>query len=113
MRFYQGHSSDRSEKERYGEMATDMQSTRPVARPDEPAKVEPTPTPVVTPSGVNGVAVYDRGPDGATSPSVYPSESRVQDPARVTTRSGSFMIAWIIGIVILVILAYFLWQFLF
>jgi hypothetical protein len=99
--------------ERYGEMATDVKSTRPVARPEEPVKVETTPTTAVNPSGVNGVAVYDRGPDATTSPSVYPSESMTQDPTPVEARSSSTLIAWIIGIVILVILAYLLWQFVF
>jgi len=99
--------------ERYGEMATDRKNTRPTTLPDEPVRVETTPTTAVNPSGVDGVAVYDRGPDAATSPSVYPSGGIHQDPAPVTTRSSSTTIAWIIGIVILVILAYFLWQFVF
>lgn len=94
--------------ERYGEMATDVKNTRPGAQPDEPVRAETTPTPLVTPSGVDGVAVYDQGPDAATSP----SKSMNQDPAPIETRSSS-MIAWIIGIVILVILIYFLWQIIF
>jgi len=36
--------------------------------------------------------------------------SMVEDPAVVTTRSTGNLIAWIIGIVILVVLIYFLWQ---
>jgi len=92
--------------ERYGEMATDVKGTRPVAQPDEPVTVETTPTPLVTPLGVNGVAVYDQGPDAAAKP----SNSMRQDPAPIEERSSGAIIAWIIGIVILVILAYFLWQ---
>jgi len=93
-------------------MTTDVTGTRPVARPNEPVVGEPTPTatPVVTPTGVNGVAVYDRGPDGTTNPSVRPSASMVGDRAPIATRSTSSMIAWIIGLVILLVLVYFLWQ---
>jgi hypothetical protein len=91
-------------------MATNVQGTRPAVRPDEPVGVEPKPTtaPVVNPSGVNGVAVYDRGPDGTNS--VNPSVSMHQDPAPVTTQSTGTIIAWIVGIVVLLIIVYFLWQ---
>jgi cobalamin biosynthesis Mg chelatase CobN len=92
--------------ERYGEMATDAKNTRPL---DEPVRADTTPSPLVTPSGVNGVAVYDQGSDAATKT----SDSMRQDPAPVETRSGGSMIAWIIGIIILVLLVYFLWQFVF
>jgi len=93
-------------------MATDAQGTRPVSRADESVRVEPTPTSAANPSGVDGVAVYDRGPDGATSSSMHSMDSLRQDPAPVETRSSNTL-AWIIGIVVLVILVYFLWQFLF
>jgi hypothetical protein len=91
-------------------MTTDVTGTRPAVRPDEPDVVEPKPTTVVNPTGVSGVAVYDRGPDGTTSPSTRPSASMVEDPAPIETRSTSSMIAWIIGLVILLVLVYFLWQ---
>jgi hypothetical protein len=94
-------------------MTTDVERTRPAARPDEPVGVEPTPTPTTNPARVNGVAVYDRGPDSTTNPSVYPSGSMTDDPAPVTSQSTGSIIAWIIGIVVLLILAYFLWQFFF
>jgi hypothetical protein len=93
-------------------MTTNVQGTRPTVRPDEQVGVEPKPTttPVVNPSGVNGVAVYDRGPNGTTTPSVLPSVSMHEDPAPVTTQSTGTIIAWIIGIVVLLVLVYFLWQ---
>jgi len=36
--------------------------------------------------------------------------SLIEDSAPVTTRSTGNLIAWIIGIVVLIVLAYFLWQ---
>lgn len=93
-------------------MTTNVPGTRPTSRSDEPVRVEttPTPTPVTNSSGVGGVAVYDQDSDGTRNSSTRPSASMIDDPAPVRTQSSSSAIAWIIGIVILIILAYFLWQ---
>jgi len=90
-------------------MTTNIQDAPPTNRPDEPVGIEPTPTttPVANPTDVSGVAVYDRGPD---DPSMRPSASILDDAAPVRTQSTGNMIAWIIGIVALIIIAYFALQ---
>jgi len=92
-------------------MATNATGTRREVRSDGTVGVEPTPTStsVTNPTGVDGVAVYDQEPD-TTGRSVRPSSSMFEDPAPVTTRSTGSVIAWIIGLIILVVLIYFLWQ---
>jgi len=91
-------------------MTKNVPGTRPVNRPDEPVRVEPTPTPVTNPTGVSGVAVYDRGSDAKTNSSAHPSMSLIEEPASASSMSTGTIVAWIIGIVVLVVLAYFLWQ---
>jgi hypothetical protein len=75
--------------------------------------VDANPTPVVTPTGVGGVAVYDRDVDGTSNPSLRPSASMVEDPMPVETRSTGSILSWIIGAIVLIVLAYFLLQILF
>jgi hypothetical protein len=75
--------------------------------------VEATPTPVVTSTGVGGVAVYDRDVDGTSNPSLRPSTSLVDDRGPIETRSSGSILTWIIGAVILIVLAYFLLQIIF
>jgi len=96
-------------------MTTNLQETRPAGRPIDPVMVDPkpVPTPVVNPSGVGGVAVYDRGPDVASDPSLRPSASLIEDPVPLRTQSSGAIISWIIGIVVLLVLAYFFLQMLF
>jgi len=96
-------------------MTTNVPGRRSTNRSDESVRVEPTPTPVTNPSGVNGVAVYDRGPDQpvnstTNSSAVNPSVSTLEDSTPSTSSSTGTVIAWIIGIVILVLVIYFLWQ---
>lgn len=91
-------------------MATNIQSTtRPSGRPNDPTAVEPTP--VVTPTG-SGVAVYDRDPD-ATNSSVHPSSSMASDLPPAEVRSSGSMLTWIISAIVLILLVYFLLQFVF
>jgi len=73
----------------------------------------PKPTPVANQTGVSGVAVYDRGSDQAADPSMRPSTSMVDETTPGRTQSGGSMVAWIIGIVVLIIIAYFILQMLF
>jgi len=96
-------------------MTTNRQDTRPASRPGDSVTVQPTPvtTSGANPSGVNGVAVYDQGPDVKTDPSMRSSASMANDPTPVETRSSGAMIGWIIGIVVLLVLAYFLLQMVF
>jgi hypothetical protein len=75
--------------------------------------VETTPTPVVTPAGVGGVAVYDRDVDGTTNPSLRPSGALHSDPVPVGTRPAGSILTWIIGAIVLIVIAYFLLQMLF
>jgi len=91
-------------------MTTNIQEAPPTKRPDQPVGIEPTPTAVANPTGVSGVAVYDRGPDDQ---SMRPSASILDDAAPVRTQPAGNMIAWIIGIVVLIIIAYFVLQMLF
>lgn len=100
-------------------MTTNVPGRRSTNRSDETVRVEPTPTPVTNPSGVNGVAVYDRGSDqpvsstmnsSAVNPSVSTLEDSTLSTSPSTSSSTGTMIAWIIGIVILILVVYFLWQ---
>jgi len=94
-------------------MATNVQGTRPSSRPsDQPTVLETANTPVVTPTGVGGVAVYDQDVDG-TNPSHRPSASMVDDRGPVEVRSNGSVLTWIISAVVLIILAYFLLQLIF
>jgi len=92
-------------------MTTNLQETPPSRRPDQQVGIEPTPasTSSATPTGVKGVAVYDRGSDSELDSSTRPSASTLNDSAPATQSSGN-MIAWIIGIVLLIIIVYFILQ---
>jgi len=74
--------------------------------------VEPTPTPVVTPSGVGGVAVYDRYEDERVD-STRPSTTLGNERVPVETQSTGSVMTWIIGVIVVIVLAYFLFQFIF
>jgi len=93
-------------------MATNTQGTRPVNRSGDTTVVEET-TPVVTPTGVGGVAVYDRDVDGTPNSTLRPSASMASDRMPVEERSAGSIISWIIGAIVLIVLAYFLLQIIF
>ena len=95
-------------------MTTNVQGTRQSSRPGEPTVVEPMP--VITPTGTGGVAVYDV--DKATNPTLRPSASLVEDRViddrgPVEVRSTGSILTWIISAIVLIVLAYFLLQFVF
>lgn len=92
-------------------MATNVQSTRPTSRSNDPAGVETTP--VVTPTSVGGVAVYDRDADTTTNPSLHPSAALADDLPPAEVKSSTSMLTWIIGAIVLILLVYFLLQFIF
>jgi len=101
-------------------MASNVPGTRPSNRQNETVAGESnsTTTTVVNPAGsastgVKGVAVYDQGPDGTTNSSVRPSASMIDDAAPARGGSSGSMIGWIIGIIVLIVLAYFLLQMIF
>jgi hypothetical protein len=94
-------------------MATNVQSTRPTSRSNDPIGVETTPTPVVTPTGVGGVAVYDRDVNTTTNPSLRPSTTMVDDLPPAEVRSSGSLLTWVISAVVLILLVYFLLQFVF
>jgi hypothetical protein len=94
-------------------MATNVQGTRPSSRQGDPAGVETTPTPVVTPTGVGGVAVYDREGDTTHNSTLRPSASMVDDRTPAEVRSSGSILTWIISAVVLIVLIYFLLQFVF
>jgi len=95
-------------------MTTNVPGTRQTSRPGEPTATETMP--VMTPMATGGVAVYDV--DKATNPTLRPSESLIGDrvvddrsPAEV--RSTGSVLTWIISAIVLIVLAYFLLQFVF
>ena len=90
-------------------MTTNVQGTRLSSRPGEPTVAEPTP--VIAPTGIGGVAVYDVDP--ATNPTLRPAASLVEDRAPVEVRSTGSILTWIISAIVLIVLAYFLLQFIF
>lgn len=98
-------------------MTTNIQGTRPTTPPadripDQTTErmtdraVEPTPTPVVAPMGLSGVAVYDRDVDRLRDPGAPVPGTRV--PAE--TRSTASVLNWILGAIVLIVVAYFLIQ---
>jgi len=101
-------------------MTTNVPGTRAVPPANEPVMEKPTsvPLPVSNPTGTSGstgasgVAVYDRGADESLKSSANPSVA-VFDSAPPQSRSSGMIVAWVIGIVVLIIVAYFLLQFLF
>jgi len=99
-------------KERERKMTTDLQNARPAGAPGDSPAVDPTPVPVVTPTGVGGVAVYDRYEDEKVGSS-QASAALGHESAPVETRSTGSALTWIIGAIVLIILAYFLIQFIF
>jgi hypothetical protein len=94
-------------------MTTNVQGTRPTNRSGDPTVADPTPTPVVTTTGVGGVAVFDRDVDGTPNSTLRPSASIVDDRAPLETRSSGSTLSWIIGAIVLIVLAYFLLQMIF
>jgi len=96
-------------------MTTNTQDARQTTRAGQPVGMEPTPTatPAVNSTGVGGVAVYDQESDRELDSSRRSSASMIDDSAPLPTKSGTNMVAWIIGIVVLIIVAYFILQMLF
>jgi len=101
-------------------MSSNIPGTRPANRQDETVVGDAKTTTatgvnpnLAGPTGVNGVAVYDQEPDRATNSSVRPSASMIDDPTPVRSGSSGSMIGWIIGIIVLIVLVYFLLQMIF
>jgi hypothetical protein len=95
-------------------MTTNVQGTRPSSRPnDEPVTVATPNGPVVASTEVGGVAVYDRDGSATTNPSLRPSATMVEDRAPMDTRSSGSMLTWIISAVVLILIVYFLLQWIF
>jgi len=96
-------------------MVTNANDPRTTGRTgDNTTVTDPTPTPVGTSTGVGGVAVYDQDVDGTPSNrTARTSPTMTTDRAPVETRSGSSMLSWIIGAIVLIVLAYFLLQIIF
>jgi hypothetical protein len=94
-------------------MATNVQGTRPSSRTTDPAGVETTTAPVGTSTEVGGVAVYDRDVDTTSNSSLRPSTTMADDRAPAEVRSSGSFLTWIISAVVLILLVYFLLQFIF
>lgn len=92
-------------------MTTNIQGTR-LNSLGEPIVVEPKPpTPILTPLGASGIAVYDN--DSTTNPTVLPSTTMVKDRIPTEVRPTSSILTWVISAVVLIVLAYFILQLLF
>ena len=98
-------------------MTTNTQGTRPSSR--DTTVIEPTP--VIATTNTGGVAVYDV--DSTTNPTLRPSASvmedrmvdgrLVEDRVPVEAQSTGSVMSWIIGAIVLIVLAYLLLQFVF
>lgn len=77
----------------------------------DPRTTVPTVEPVPTANG--GVAVYDRPADGTTNSTLRSTGTLPADPAPLETRSSMSLFTWIIGAIVLIVLAYFLLQMIF
>jgi len=106
-------------------MAKNTQGTQPTTGASDPLRTSPTSTtPGVTPTdagSVGSVNVYDSDVDRRdnstlrnTSTSTAPTTtSRVGDDVPERTSSGSSPLGWIIGVIVLIVLLYFLLQWIF
>lgn len=92
-------------------MATNLQGARPTTNIGDTTVVDPTPIPAVTPTGIGGVAVYDRVVDRTVDPVVH--TAMANDPLPVEARSTGSVMTWIIGAIVLILIAYFILQFIF
>ena len=88
-------------------MATNAQSTRPLGTPSEQPTTVTTPTtPVVTSTGAGSVGVYDRDVDTTTPPGHHRA-------TMADSRPASSNLTWIISVILLIVLVYFLLQWIF
>jgi len=96
-------------------MTTNTQDSRQTTRAGQPVGMETTPTPTsaVNPTSVGGVAVYDQESDRELDSSRHSSTSMMNDPAPLPAKSSTNIVAWIVGIVVLLIIAYFILQMIF
>jgi hypothetical protein len=95
-------------------MTTNIQGTRPLNRSnDEPVTLTTPNGPVVATTGVSGVAVYDRDGSVTPDPSLHSSVSMIDDRSPVETRSTGSIFTWIVSAVVLILLVYFLLQWVF
>jgi hypothetical protein len=94
-------------------MVTNANDPRTTGRTGNTTVTDPTPTPVVTSTGAGSVAVFDNDADGTTNRTLHTSPSMTTDRAPIETRSGGSMLSWIIGAIVLIVLAYFLLQIIF
>jgi hypothetical protein len=94
-------------------MATNVQNTRTTTHPDGHTVVGTTPTSAINSTGIGGVAVYDTDGDRIADSTGRPVASIHSDPVPVATGAGGSVISWIIGAIVLIVLAYFLFQILF
>jgi len=93
-------------------MTTNTQNTRPQGTAGDSPVIEPTPVPVVTPTGVGGVAVYDRDVDAPVD-SARPTGVVGDDRIPVETRATGSVLTWIIGAIVAIVIVYLLIQFIF
>jgi hypothetical protein len=98
-------------------MATNLQNTPNARQNNRPgdAQTDTVTTSGMNSTGVGSVAVFDQDADGTTTSTstMRPSASMVDDRSPAEVRTGGSMVSWIIGAIVLIVLAYFLLQMLF
>jgi hypothetical protein len=110
-------------------MSANLSGSRTVNSPDDNVVIEPTPTitptpvvaasgtPVAAPVGASRVAVYDRDTVPTTDPTLQSGPIMTDDGEPIDLpaegRSAGSIMMWIIGVIVLIVLAYFLLQVLF
>ena len=90
-------------------MTTNLQGTRQTPHAGDTTVIDPTPVSTVIPTG--GVAVYDRVVDGTVDPSLRTPTAN--DPLPVEARSTGSVMSWIVGTIVLILIIYFILQFIF
>jgi len=94
-------------------MTTNSQGSRQSNRAGDSTVVDTTTTPAASSTGVGSVAVFDRDVDSTTTTSNRSSASVLDERGPAEVRSGGSAIGWVIGVIVLIILAYFLLQMIF
>lgn len=91
-------------------MTTDLRKRE---RTDGTTVVEPTVTPGVTPAGMSGVEVYDTPENRPVDPARGPAVTPVSSVEPVAPRSTGSIFAWIVGAIVVILIAYFILQLIF
>ena len=90
-------------------MTTNLQGTRPATHACDTTVIDHTQHTTEIPTG--GVAVYDRVVDRTVDPAVR--TPMANDPLPVEARATGSVMSWIVGAIVLILIVYFILQFIF